>query len=99
MTGFLTLHDPEKSRRFYEAGYWKDDSFYGLLKHNALHRPDAFFLRDAERRLTYSEALAWVDGLATTMANSGLHAGDRIALSAPNRIEVPLIFLACSRNG
>jgi acyl-CoA synthetase len=99
MTGFLTLHDPEKSQRFYEAGYWKTESFYGLLKRNAQQRPNVFFLRDAARRITYREALAWVDGLAATMAHAGLSPGDRVAVSSPNRIEVPLIFLACSRNG
>jgi acyl-CoA synthetase len=99
MSHLLTLHDPERSRRFYEAGYWQPDSFYALLKRNAEHRPDAFFLRDSNRRLCYRDALEWVDALAEKMANAGLVAGNRVAISSPNRIEVPLIFLACSRDG
>ena len=99
MTKLLTLHDPVKTRAFYEGGFWRDHSFYTLLRDHAKRRGDAFFLRDASHHLTYSQALAWVDGIAARLEAAGLSEGDRVALSVPNRVEGPLVFLACSRNG
>ncbi|MFG1347985.1 class I adenylate-forming enzyme family protein [Xanthobacter autotrophicus DSM 431] len=99
MSRFLTLHDPDNAQRFYAEGHWRPETFYALLQHNAECTPDACFLRDSYRRLTYAEALAWVEILAARFAAAGLHRGERVAISAPNRVEVPLVFLACSRNG
>ena len=44
MTKLLTLHDPVKTRAFYEGGFWRDHSFYTLLRDHAKRRGDAFFL-------------------------------------------------------
>lgn len=99
MSRFLTLHDPEASRSYYAEGYWRPESFYSLLKRNAEQTPDAWFLQDSHHRLTYAQAFAWVEALAARLANSGLRRGERVAISAPNRVEVPLVFIACSRNG
>src|SRR5690606_35920916 len=99
MTRLLTLHDPVNTRVYYREGYWREDTFYTHLRDHAASRPDAYLLRDAKRHLTYAEALAWVDSIAARLEAAGLREGDRVALSLPNRVEGPLVFLACSRNG
>lgn len=99
MARLLTLHDPVNTLSYYREGHWQQDSFFTLLRSHAAARPDAPFLRDARRQLSYAQALAWVDSIAARLEAAGLQEGDRVCLSLPNRVEAPLVFLACSRNG
>jgi acyl-CoA synthetase len=99
MPSILTLHTPKASAEYYRAGHWQKDSFFLLLKKWAEQKPEAWFVRDAKHRLNYAEALAWTESIAAQLERTGLRAGDRVAISMPNRVEAVLIFLACSRNG
>ncbi len=95
----LTLHDPAAARRYYAAGLWREDTFYTLLQKHAGERPDAPALRDATRRLTWTELLRAVDAVAADLDAAGLKRGERVAVWLPNRVEAVIIFLACSRQG
>jgi acyl-CoA synthetase len=95
----LSLQDVAMARRFYEQGYWQDETMYGALRRWAQATPDAWFLRDSESRLTYRQALGWVDALAADMTASGIRAGQRVSIWLPSRAESVLILLACSRMG
>ena len=95
----LTLHDPQTARRYYEAGVWRDDTLYALLRRHADARPDAYALRDAHRRISWSQLAGWVDALATDLHQSGMRRGQRVSVWLPNRVECVVILLACSRNG
>src|SRR6185312_5147157 len=95
----LTLHDPAAARRYYAEGLWRDDTLYTLLQRHAAERPDAFALRDAEKRLTWRELLAAVDAVAADLDAAGLKRGERVAVWLPNRVEAVIVFLACSRQG
>lgn len=99
MPGFLTLHDPATARRHYEAGLWRDETFYHLLARHAAARPDAQALLDGRRALSWAELSAWVDGVAARLAELGLGPGDRASLWLPNRAEAVVCFLACARQG
>jgi acyl-CoA synthetase len=99
MSRLLTLHDPEAARLYYETGVWTEDTFYTLMARHAAARPDAWAARDGMRRLTWSQLNSWVDAVAADMAASGLQEGERVSLWMSNRLEVLVIFLACSRNG
>jgi acyl-CoA synthetase len=99
MSTILTLHDPQIARRYYEAGFWREDTLYSLLARHARDRPDAFALRDSRRRLTWSQLLAWVDGLAADLHDAALRRGQRISVWLPSRAESVVVLLACSRNG
>ena len=99
MGKILTLHDPHSARAHYLSGAWRHDTMYGLLCKHAAERGDAFALRDASRRLTWSELLARVDRMADDLDQAGLREGDRVSIWLPNRVEVTIVFLACSRNG
>ncbi|MBI3041409.1 MAG: acyl--CoA ligase [Betaproteobacteria bacterium] len=99
MSTLLTLHDPQTARRYYEAGYWCEDTLYTRLAHHARKRPDAYALRDSRRRLTWSGLLAWVDALAFDFHRTGLKRGQRVSVWLPNRAEAAVVLLACSRNG
>jgi len=95
----LTLHDPAAARRYYAQGLWRDDTFYALLQKHAGKRPDAYALRDANRRLTWAELLTAVEAVAADLDTAGLKRGERVAVWLPNRVEAVIVFLACSRQG
>jgi acyl-CoA synthetase len=99
MRRFLTLHHPALARSFYEQGCWRSDTFYALALAHARLRPDAYALRDRERRLTWLELATWADAAADFLHEQGLIRGDRVSLLLPNRAEAVALMLACSRNG
>jgi acyl-CoA synthetase len=99
MGHLLTLHDPRSARRYYEAGVWRDDTFYTLVAGHAAARPDAFAARDSARRVTWRELLSWVDAVADSLAEAGLRSGERVGIWLSNRLEALVAFIACSRNG
>ena len=99
MKPILTLHDPETARAHYEAGLWKQDTFYSLLKQHADERPEAPALRDGAHTLDWDSLKARVDAMADSLRSHGVTAGDRIAIWMSDRIEAVITFLACSREG
>ncbi len=99
MRPFLTLHHPAAARRYYAEGLWHSDTFYSLLARHAGERPHVPALRDSRHRLTWSEILAWTDGVAADLAAQGLAGGDRVSIWLSNRVEAVIAFLACSRQG
>jgi acyl-CoA synthetase len=99
MNTMLTLQDVERARQFYARGYWRSDTFYGLLRAWAERTPDRFAFRDTNARLTFGAALAWVDAIAQDLDLAGIRTGDRVSIWLPSRIETALVFLACSRMG
>jgi acyl-CoA synthetase len=99
MSTILTLHDPQIARSFYAKGWWREDTFYALLKRHARERPQGYALRDSRRRVTWSALLQWVDTLAAELHAAGVKRGQRVSVWLPNRVEAVVIFLACSRNG
>jgi acyl-CoA synthetase len=99
MNTILTTLDLAAARDFYARGYWTAETLYSLLSDHAARTPGNFFLRDTGSRLTYRDALQWVDAIAEDLKESGLRPGDRVSIWLPSRIETVLVFLACSRLG
>lgn len=99
MKPFLTLHDPTRARQFYEAGLWREDTFYSLLARHAAARPNAMSLRDGRESLSWQQLKVRVDALAEDFRTNGLVAGDRISIWMSNRLDVLVAFLAASREG
>jgi len=95
----LSLHDPKMARSYYADGLWRSDTLYTLLCEHARRRPKAFAIRDARRRLSWSELRTLVDAVAADLDEAGLKRGERVSVWLPNRAEAIAIFLACSRNG
>ena len=99
MSEMLTLQDVERARSFYRQGYWRDDTLYSLLRGWAERHPDGYALRDTYSSLTYREVVEWVDAIAEDLHRSGLRPGDRVSVWLSSRLEIALVFLACSRMG
>lgn len=99
MSTLLTLHDPQTARRYYEAGFWREDTMYSLLARHARERGEAYALRDSRHRLTWAQLRDWVDALAADLHQAGVRRGQRVSVWLPNRVEAVIVMLACSRNG
>jgi len=99
MASVLSLLDLDQAREFYARGWWQPNTMYMQLRDWAERQPDRYALRDAQSRLTYREALQWVDAVARDLHEAGLRVGDRVSLWLPSRVESALILLACSRMG
>jgi acyl-CoA synthetase len=99
MNRMLTLQEFERGSEFYKRNYWRADTLYSLLRASAEKTPDRFALRDTNTRLTFRDALEWVDAVAQDLHEAGLRQGDRVSIWLPSRIESALLLLACSRMG
>ena len=99
MRPFLTLHHPANAMAYYKAALWQNDTFYGLLLHNAGNFGDRLALVDSRRSLTWRQLKEWVDGIAAELRAFGLVDGDRVCAWMSNRTESIALFLACSREG
>ena len=95
----LTLHDPVTANHYHEQGLWRDEGLYDHAARQARTKPEHYAVRDNRRRLTWRQVEQWSRAIATTLANSGLVAGDRVATALSNRAESVAVMLACSRNG
>jgi non-ribosomal peptide synthetase component E (peptide arylation enzyme) len=82
----LNLHNPAAARQYYDAGLWRGDTLYTLLRKHAAARPGAFALRDGTRRLSWRALLALVDTVAADLDAAGLKRGERVAVWLPNRV-------------
>src|SRR5437016_2167076 len=72
---------------------------HDFLVYRARQQPDAEFAVHRRCRITYGEALAEVDRLASAFASAGLAVGDRFAFLSANTIEHLLVYFAASRAG
>src|SRR5690349_13306831 len=99
MRPFLTLHDPQTAKSYYDKGLWTRDTFYTLLASHTETNPSGIALRDGRHAYDWESLKARVDALADSLIWQGLVAGDRMSVWMSNRVEAIIAFLACSREG
>ena len=95
----LTLFDLRRCHEYYRAGFWRNDTVYGLVKMHAERAPWRIAIRSRIGDLTYRDLVALVDLFASDLAAQGVAAGQRVAVWLPSRCETVVALLACSRNG
>ncbi|MFE9767618.1 (2,3-dihydroxybenzoyl)adenylate synthase [Streptomyces sp. NPDC005808] len=92
----------EFAERYREAGYWRGETFGGMLRERAAAHPDRIALVDPapERRTwTYRELDERADRLAAGFAARGISKGDRVVLHLPNVGEFFEVVFALFRIG
>jgi acyl-CoA synthetase len=99
MNTILTRLSAELIQKYEAEGFWRRDTIYALVRGHAQRAPDAFAVRDRFRRVTYRQLLEAADALAADLAGRGVHAGQRIGVWLPSRIESVVALLACSKSG
>ena len=72
---------------------------HDYLDYHARETPTAEFAVQGERSLTYAEALAEADRIASAFVASGLAQGDRVAILSTNNIEYLLLYFGASKSG
>jgi 2,3-dihydroxybenzoate-AMP ligase len=75
------------ARRYREKGYWRGETFSGVLRQRAAERPDATAIVQGERRWSYAELLARAEAAAAGYLRAGLRPGDRVVVQLPNIAE------------
>ncbi|WP_399881377.1 (2,3-dihydroxybenzoyl)adenylate synthase [Streptomyces sp. BBFR51] len=92
----------EFAARYRAAGYWRGETFGGMLRERAAAHPDRIALVDPapERRTwTYGELDERVDRLAAGFLARGLAKGDRVVVQLPNTGEFVEVVFALLRIG
>ncbi|MDN7489311.1 AMP-binding protein [Burkholderia sp. AU45274] len=72
------------ARRYSDAGYWQDTTFFDALDAQAQRDPDALAIVDGACRLSYRDLLARIRRLAGGFARLGLVRGDAVVVHLPN---------------
>ena len=81
----LTLLKPSTVAAYTAAGFWGDQTIYHLAARQARAMPQAFAVRDRDRRLSYPELVDAADRLAAHLAGHGIRPGNRVAVWLPSR--------------
>ena len=89
----LTTLNASLLREYSRAGFWGEDTIYGLMRANAEKEPDKIAIVSRAGSVTYRELLEAVDRLAGDLSARGLGSGDRVAVWAPNMWEWPIAAL------
>jgi len=99
MNMLLTLFNTDRYDEYTRAGFWRDQTFYGLVRDHAERTPDRLAIRSASGDITYGRLIELVDVFAGDLDANGLRQGQRVAVWLPSRPETIIALLACSRNG
>jgi acyl-CoA synthetase len=99
MTGpLLTRLNAPDLAAYTAAGWWGTETLYMVAARQAQATPEAFAVRDRNRRLTYRELIDAAGRLAAYLAGHGMRPGERVAVWLPSRVETAIALVACSRN-
>lgn len=99
MTQLLSLQNADRLREYYDAGIWRNETIYQLMRGHLRRDARRIAVRDRYRHLTFAELFAAADALASELLSRGIRRGDRVFLWLPERVEGIVAFLACMREG
>lgn len=92
----------EYAERYRAAGYWRGETFGGVLRERADSHPDRVALVDpapSRRTWTYRQLDDRVDRLAAGFVARGIRKGDRVVVQLPNVGEFVEVVFALFRIG
>ncbi|GHE41242.1 2,3-dihydroxybenzoate-AMP ligase [Streptomyces longispororuber] len=91
----------EFAERYRAAGWWRGETFGGMLRERAAAHPDRVAVVDpaTDRRWTYGELDARADRLAAGMLARGIAPGERVVVQLPNIAEFFEVVFALFRIG
>ena len=99
MNTLLTLFDTDRLEEYTRAGFWRDETFYDLVRAHAERTPERVAVLSSTEALTYGKLMEQVDAFACDLDSAGLAQGQRVAMWLPSRPATIVAVLACSRNG
>jgi acyl-CoA synthetase (AMP-forming)/AMP-acid ligase II len=99
MNTLLTLFDTDRLNEYTRGGFWRDETFYDLVRAHAESAPERVAVLSSGSGLTYGKLIKLADAFASDLEAAGLTRGQRVAIWLPSRPETIVTVLACSRNG
>jgi acyl-CoA synthetase (AMP-forming)/AMP-acid ligase II len=99
MNTLLTLFDTDRLNEYTLGGFWRDETFYDLVRAHAESAPERVAVLSSGSGLTYGKLIKLADAFASDLEAAGLTQGQRVAIWLPSRPETIVAVLACSRNG
>ncbi|MEV6751566.1 (2,3-dihydroxybenzoyl)adenylate synthase [Streptomyces sp. NPDC051214] len=87
------------AERYRAAGYWRGETFGGMLRERADAHPARVAITDGDRNWTYGELDVRADQLAAGFAARGIRKGDRVVVQLPNVAEFFEVIFALFRIG
>ena len=99
MNTLLTLLDTDRLEEYTRAGFWRNETFYDLVRAHAEKTPERVAVLTSTEALTYGKLMEQVDAFACDLDSAGLAQGQRVAMWLPSRPATIVAVLACSRNG
>ena len=91
---FETRLTPELIKKFTDAGYWGEQTFFELFSDRVATHPDRECLVDARERLTYAQLNDRILRTAAFLKAQGIGRGDVVTIQLPNRVEFAYVFFA-----
>ncbi|WP_369218458.1 AMP-binding protein, partial [Streptomyces flavofungini] len=88
-TADAPLWPSEFAERYRAAGWWRGETFGGMLRARAAEHPDRLAIVDpaAGHRWTYAELDRRADRLAAGLLARGIVKGDKVVVQLPNTAE------------
>ncbi len=86
-------------KEYYDAGYWRHESFYEDVAAQAALRHDKVFIFDTTTSYTFAQLRDDALRLAAGLRRLGIDRGDRVVVQLPNWAEFALVAVALSRLG
>jgi len=98
LSGFTAWPD-ECVQKYRELGYWRGETFGGMLRERAQRHGERVAVVDGDRRWTYRELDERADRLAAGLHALGIRAEDRVVVQLPNIAEFFAVIFALFRVG
>jgi len=99
VSGFKVRWCEELARRWFDEGYWKNETLVDAARRRMAENPEALFQIEGDKRVTRREVWDAALRLAGWLLSRGLKPGDVISFQLPNWTETPVIGLAARMCG
>jgi 2,3-dihydroxybenzoate-AMP ligase len=87
------------AERYRAAGWWRGETFGGMLRDRSAAHPDRLAIVDGDRRWTYRELDERADRLAAGLLARGIGKDDKVVVQLPNTAEFFEVVFALFRIG
>jgi non-ribosomal peptide synthetase component E (peptide arylation enzyme) len=91
---YVNMVKPELAKRYLDAGFWTNKTFFEFIEERAAAHPDREALADARRRISYGGLKDEILRCAEMYRRTGVKRGDVVTIQLPNCIEFAVAFFA-----
>jgi acyl-coenzyme A synthetase/AMP-(fatty) acid ligase len=93
------MYSAQQAAQFRAQGHWRDDTPASILDHWVERQPDASFMTDGVRAVSYAGFRSQAYRLAAALRRRGIAKGDTVLIQLPSWAEFAVAAMAASRIG